>query len=552
MKENLPANYPKDYFSIMLRNVLEDYFSSIKQERDFDFPLMSLLAAMGFYDIHFTHGSREIGKDFIAKRKENDVECQYAIQSKKGDINQTKCSNEILPQLLLASVSGLSHPQFDKTLPRRVILVSTGLLIGNAPLILQDFNETLKNEYSREPVIFWGPNQLIPFFEEYGLTSVHQVTAKGFEGFAQFYLIYSKALDGKLSDKEIEGFSQLWLDQNLDYRKRILRASIESEILAVKLAGNGLIYEAIITYIALVRTVMHAIYEANDDYLIEVYRQTVDDNIIPLCKDFHSEIKVQLEASDKQLLALVGNQTATLIMVHYLVWCSRILEINSLLLFLSSEHEERERIAAFMKDFVVAEPGCGHPPSDRYAAPVVWTTLALIRSEMVTEAIDFIKKTTIWLCDRLEKGFGLADYDADEYDETAVLIGYAFSSIKVEKNRSSFLATALADLAAFTDDQELYSILVNDFAACEIAYEYWQVPDTQSVFTIYSSDSRTYPNSLHEPNLTTFVEYKYAQHIAEEPATFKIAEKVGPTSLILLSVLLKDRYFPRQWRQIIA
>jgi hypothetical protein len=151
MKENLPVNYPKDYFSIMLRNVLEDYFSSIKQERDFDFPLMSLLAAMGFYDIHFTHGSREIGKDFIAKRKENDIEYQYAIQSKKGDINQTKCAGEILPQLLLASISGLSHPQFDKTLPRRVILVSTGLLTGNAPLILQDFNESLKNESNRNP-----------------------------------------------------------------------------------------------------------------------------------------------------------------------------------------------------------------------------------------------------------------------------------------------------------------------------------------------------------------------------------------------------------------
>lgn len=47
----------------MLTNVLEDYFKSIKDERDFDFPLRSLLAAMGFYDIHLTHGSREIGKD---------------------------------------------------------------------------------------------------------------------------------------------------------------------------------------------------------------------------------------------------------------------------------------------------------------------------------------------------------------------------------------------------------------------------------------------------------------------------------------------------------
>ena len=67
----------------MLRNVLEDYLSSIK-ERDFDFPLSSLLQGMGFYDIHFTHGAVEFGKDFIAKRVENNVEYQYAIQSRKA------------------------------------------------------------------------------------------------------------------------------------------------------------------------------------------------------------------------------------------------------------------------------------------------------------------------------------------------------------------------------------------------------------------------------------------------------------------------------------
>jgi hypothetical protein len=42
-------------------------------------------------------------------------------------------------------------------------------------------------------------------------------------------------LNAKLTDKEIESFSQLWLDPNLDYGKRILRASIEAEIIAVKL-----------------------------------------------------------------------------------------------------------------------------------------------------------------------------------------------------------------------------------------------------------------------------------------------------------------------------
>ena len=115
----------------MLRNVLEDYLSSIK-ERDFDFPLSSLLQGMGFYDIHFTHGAAEFGKDFIAKRVENDVEYQYAIQSKKGDIGQSLWRNEIRGQLEEAILSDYSHPQFNTSLPRKAILVTTGRLSGNA------------------------------------------------------------------------------------------------------------------------------------------------------------------------------------------------------------------------------------------------------------------------------------------------------------------------------------------------------------------------------------------------------------------------------------
>src|SRR5437762_2687902 len=115
----------------MLRNVLEDYLSSIK-EREFDYPLTALLQAMGFYDIHFTHGGVEFGKDFIAKRIENETEYQYAVQSKRGDINQSLWRNEIRGQLEEAIVSDLSHPQFNRALARKVILVTTGRLSGNA------------------------------------------------------------------------------------------------------------------------------------------------------------------------------------------------------------------------------------------------------------------------------------------------------------------------------------------------------------------------------------------------------------------------------------
>ncbi len=71
----------------MLRNVLEDYLSSVK-ERDFYYPLSALLQAMGFFDIYITDGPGEYGKDFIAKRVEDGITYQYKIQAKKGDIDQ--------------------------------------------------------------------------------------------------------------------------------------------------------------------------------------------------------------------------------------------------------------------------------------------------------------------------------------------------------------------------------------------------------------------------------------------------------------------------------
>ncbi len=86
----------------MLRNVLEDYLSSVK-ERDFYYPLSSLLHAMGFFDIVVTDGPGEFGKDFIAKRIEDGIKYQYKIQAKRGDINQEDFRT-IMGQLLEAIV----------------------------------------------------------------------------------------------------------------------------------------------------------------------------------------------------------------------------------------------------------------------------------------------------------------------------------------------------------------------------------------------------------------------------------------------------------------
>ena len=533
----------------MLRNVLEDYLSSIK-EREFDYPLTALLQAMGFYDIHFTHGGVEFGKDFIAKRVEDGTEYQYAIQSKRGDINQSLWRNEIKGQLEEAISSDLSHPQFDTTLLRKVILVTTGRLSGNARLASQEFKTKFERDNQIQELTFWEVEQLIQFSEEYGLSGIYQNTARGLRGFGQFFLTYSKAIDGSLSDREIEEFSRLWLDESLEYKKRILRAAIEGEIIATTLIERHRTYEALIVQIALARSIMHAMYENDDPFVGTILEELVTDNILPLSRDFFNQFKADWEEAGKSLIRLCF-QHCYFPMLDYLVWCARVLEVTSLYAFLTKEMAERDEAIAFLIEFIEKEEGSGHIAGDRYSVTVVWPTLALLRAGQIDKAKSLVQRSVVWLCDRVEKGAGLAHWDGDEYQETVALLGYPFDFINLEEHGSFFLATVVTDLAAFIGDKRFYEDVVNDIAACEIAYTYWQVPDTQAIFTIDTEECTTYANIPIQFSIEKVENYEYAEHIKYEPSSFRITEKAGLNSLMLLSVFLKDRYFPKVWSKVV-
>ena len=114
----------------MLDPVVANFIDSVG-ERDFDAAFMALLRARDFYDIHFMHGQYEFGKDFIAKRRDGDVERQYVFQSKAGNFNLGKWAGSA-PQIELLRHSQLAHPNFDPALPRQAVFVMTGRLTGGA------------------------------------------------------------------------------------------------------------------------------------------------------------------------------------------------------------------------------------------------------------------------------------------------------------------------------------------------------------------------------------------------------------------------------------
>lgn len=276
----------------------------------------------------------------------------------------------------------------------------------------------------------------------------------------------------------------------------------------------------------------------------------MNDKILVYCRQFFNEVKAGWEDEERSLLRMCLRHSY-MPMLHYLVWCARVFEMASLYFFLTKEQTEKDEIIAFLTDFLETEEGAGHIPGDRYAISIVWAALAFIHAGRADKARVLIQRAVVWLCDRVEKGFGIARYDADEKEETYTLIGYAFDFIKVDKNRSSFLTTIVSDLAAFLEDKNFYADVVNDLAACEIVYSYWQFPDTKAILTVDTEECRTYPNVPHQFSLTEFEEFSYAEHVKEEPSSFQITEKAGMNSLILLSVLLKDRYFPKLWSQIV-
>lgn len=163
-----------------------------------------------------------------------------------------------------------------------------------------------------------------------------------------------------------------------------------------------------------------------------------------------------------------------------------------------------------------------------------------------------MQRTLVWLCDRVEKGAGLAHWDADEYQETVTLLGYPFDFIKLEEHGSYYLATVVTDLAAFIGDKKFYEDVSYDLAAVEVAFTYWQFPDTEAIFTIDTEECTTYSNIPVSSSIEKFEDYEYAEHIKPEVGSFQIAQKAGINSLILLSVFLKDRYFPKMWNQMIS
>jgi hypothetical protein len=521
----------------MLSNVLGAYLDG-STERELDLPFLLLLPALGFHDVHLTHGNVEFGTDFIAKKLVNGHEVQYAFQSKAIDIDLREWRNNVRGQLESAQ-AGVIHPNFNNDLERQVVLVTSGELNYAASIEMQRWNDDRSVRNGMRPVPVWSKQNVLEFLLERGLNGVHRATAGGFGEFGRFFLTYSRALQGVITVQEIERYSRQWADADVDPERRLLLAAIESEVLAQQCVAHDLVYEAIQFHLARLRLLCELAYADGAVPRPELWDAAVA-QLHALCADYIGRVR-EAWTGDKDLL---NTWAGDLHMNTYLVQCARIIEIAGLGYFTAADDEDRDQYVEFVAEFVQAEPGCAHPISDRYAASLVLAILLLLDGQRTDVADALLEHATVWLYDHYHREPGLAGVEADEERETTALLGSGFEFIDIHPRRSSFLATALLDLAAFSGDAELYADMVNDVKAVRIAPEYWQPRDTIGAVRIEGEDVLQYPH-VEFANTLPVDGSPYANHMTEEPAMFRFVEAYGGTAAVALLALLRDRYFPK-------
>lgn len=530
----------------MLRNLIANFIDTVS-ERNLDSPFLALLSAMGFRDVHFCHGIVEFGKDFIAKKEIDGVLYQFAFQTKAGDIKLSEWRETIRPQMFEAAINNLSHPQFDITLPRKPVLVTTGDLRGIVCTDLQDFNSTLRSKGFPE-IEVWSREKLIQDFENFGSEALLQTDETSISSYGNFFIAFSKSLTDELFEREIEVFSRNWINPNPENDNHLLKSVLEAEMLSSNLLKHGRVIEAIIIYIAITRSIGFQVVRTEgldaQSYLVELFNQSKS-KIKFLSSLFFEELEKEWRSSSS---GLIDKESGP---IGYLVITSKVLEILSLLFFLEDSSQKKNNIIQFLKDFLTKEKGTGHFPGDRFSVSLVITILALKSANEATVASELLRKSAIWLFDRYEKGIGLGKFDSDEFTETAILIGPAFDLYKISGSPESFLATSIADLSAFLGEKELYKKIINDIGALRICPNYWQPCDSTGVFFIDAEDIIQYPNVQYSMSFESFNNFDFAEHIRVEPRTFTVIEKLEKEVFFFLMLLLRDRYFPTIWPSLV-
>ena len=474
----------------MLRDVVAGFLDTVT-EREFDAPLITLLAAQGLTDVHFLHGAFEFGKDFIAKGpKPADGDTgtgdpaswtvhQFAIQSKAGNLGLPEW-RAVRPQLDEARLDGLAHPAFDCDLPRAAVLVTTGRLTGAAAVQAQSYRMSERG-YGRPDFEVWDRERLLEWLAdspEAGLAGTSDGPVLALAGAIDGGTVTLAALErrGRAWLPAVPGSLAEATDPAAEVTARLRRAAVEAAVLGNRLRCRGRTDLAAMTALLLLRAAWcHALSVPGETRLP---RPGTVLAAIRMFAGYALELLDQAEPIAKDPRALLDAVSATSFPhAAYPAACARLAEILGLLGLLAAGPAAdaglaglpAARISRTVADLLEHQPGCHHPVSDGFAVSLIAPVLLTAGHDAGT-ARRHLSRAAVWTADRYDPryaGAGLAGTSVSPEEEVAWLLGSSFANAP-QRRPWSYVAAVIADLAAvIPEGGELYGDVVNEFLAAD-------------------------------------------------------------------------------------
>ena len=427
----------------MLRDVVAGFLDTVT-EREFDAPLIALLAARGFTDVHFLHGAFEFGKDFIAKGpKPPDgdtgtgdpaswAEHQFAIQSKAGDLGLAEW-RAVRPQIDDARLDDLAHPAFDRDLPRAAVLVTTGRLTGAAAVQAGDYRASERRR-GRPDFEVWDRERLLEWLAdspEAGLAGTSDGPILALAGAIDEGTVTLAALErrGRAWLPAVPGSLEEATDPAAEVSARQRRAAVEAAVIGNRLRRQGRTDLAAMSALLLLRAAWcHAFSESEEP---RPARPEMARAAIRMFAGYALELLDQVEPIANDPRALLDAVSVTAFPhAAYPAACARLAEILGLLgLLVGGPAADARlsglpaaRISRTVADLLEHQPGCHHPLSDGFAVSLIAPVLLTAGHDPKRRGI-YLYRTASWTADRYDPehgGAGLAATSADLADRSGM------------------------------------------------------------------------------------------------------------------------------------
>lgn len=446
---------------MFLADAVANYVKSLT-ERELDPPLIALLRSQGFTHVHLVHGPYEFGKDVIARRTDEDVEHQYCLQSKAGNLN-VRSWRELRLQVDAMRTGTVAHPDFDASLPRRLIVVTNGRLIGGAAVEFQDYN-THHRSRDETTAELWDIDDLAPMF--YGVL----IDGVSTQDRSRTLELLGQLAKGRGTVRMVREYARPWFDRDLAPRDAWANVLTAAMLMEEALRSGREDLAAQLAYL-LVRST----WEVADVADAEAKRR-IAHALVARCSQYVWE-QVQAMSPQDVVRATIRSSPAFAAFTTHPVKVGRLCEMLSmggLQAFLTRPPEDGAAgsgdfdvalVADWVASLCEATPAVSHPVGDDYAFSLLATCLFLHATGHDVEPL--LRKAAIWLLDRVEFADGIAEAGTDPVELIRVLLGAPYKGLRKAGRRDSYALTVVLDLMRTFELRELFAQLVHDVDAVD-------------------------------------------------------------------------------------